>query len=77
MLRQGVELARAETYLRKYFTQTQEPEAGAPLVAGAHWSLDLVYEKEGRKADARSELEAALRLASDFGPAERDLKRLK
>jgi tetratricopeptide (TPR) repeat protein len=77
MLRQGLELPRAEANLRKYITQTQEPEAGAPLAAGAHWSLALVYEKEGRKADARSELETALRLKPDFGPAQRDLKRLK
>jgi hypothetical protein len=37
----------------------------------------LVYEKEGRKADARNELETALRLKPDFEPAHRDLKRLK
>ncbi|SPE30017.1 putative Tetratricopeptide repeat protein [Candidatus Sulfopaludibacter sp. SbA3] len=30
MRRDGVELARAETYLQKYLAQTREPEVGAP-----------------------------------------------
>ena len=77
MLRSGLELPRAETYLKKYFTETREPEAGAPLIAGAHWSLGLVYEKEGRTQDARNEIETALRLKPDFEPAKKDLKRLK
>jgi hypothetical protein len=37
----------------------------------------LVYEKEGRKGDARSELETAVRLNPGFEQAKRDLKRLK
>ena len=49
----------------------------APLLAGAHWSLGLVYEKEGRKQDAIAELETSLRLKPDFEPAQKDLKRLK
>lgn len=77
MLRESVELAKAENYLKKYFTETREPEAGAPLIAGAHWSLGLVYEKEGRRQDARNELETALRLRPDFEPAKKDLKRIK
>jgi hypothetical protein len=72
-----VELPKAQSYLKKYFTETREPEAGAPLIAGAHWSLGLVYEKEGRQWDARNELETALRLKPDSEPAQRDLKRLK
>jgi tetratricopeptide (TPR) repeat protein len=77
LLRDGAELPKAEAYLKKYLDQTKEPEVGAPLIAGAHWSLGLVYEKEGRKADARNELETALRLKPDFEPARRDLKRVK
>jgi len=77
MLREGAELPKAESYLKKYIGETKEPEAGAPIIAGAHWSLGLVYEKEGRKADARSELETAVRLKPDFEPAKKDLKRLK
>ncbi|MBZ5608810.1 MAG: tetratricopeptide repeat protein [Acidobacteriia bacterium] len=77
LLRDGVELQKAEGYLKKYFNETNEPEPGAPLIAGAHWSLGLVYEKEGRKPEARAELETALRLKPDFEPAKKDLKRLK
>ncbi len=77
MLREGVELPKAEAYLKRYIEGTKEPEVGAPLLAGAHWSLGLVYEKEGRKSDARSELETALRLKPDFEPPKRDLKRMK
>lgn len=77
MLRSGVELPKAETYLRKYIAETKEPEANSPIVAGAHWSLGLVYEKEGRKADARTELETAVRLKPDFEQAKKDLKRVK
>jgi superkiller protein 3 len=77
MLREGVELPRAESYLKKYMNETKEPEPASPSIAGAHWSLGLVYEKEGRKAEARSELETAVRLNPNFEPAKRDLKRLK
>ena len=77
LLRDGAELPKAETYLQKYISQTKEPEANAPHLAGTHWSLALVYEKEGRKAEARTELETALRLKPDFEPAKHDLQRLK
>lgn len=42
MLRETAELPKAEIYLKKYFTETLEPQAGAPLIASAHWSLGLV-----------------------------------
>jgi tetratricopeptide (TPR) repeat protein len=77
MLRAGVELAKAESYLRKYLAQTKEPEVGPPAAAGVHRSLAMAYEKEGRLVDARNELETALRLKPDFEAARRDLKRLK
>ena len=75
MLNQGADLQTAQAYLRKYLTQPPEP--GWPPHAGAHWSLGLLYEKRGEKAQARSEMDAALRLNPDFEPAKRDLKRLK
>lgn len=77
MLRSGKELAKAEAYLKKYLAETKEPEPGAPSIALAHWSLGLVYEKEGRKGEARTELETAVRLKPDFEQAKRDLKRVK
>ena len=77
MLRERVELAKAEFYLRKYLAQTKEPEVGAPAAAGVHRSLALVYESEGRLVDARNALDTALRLKPDFEAARRDLKRLQ
>jgi tetratricopeptide (TPR) repeat protein len=77
LLRDNVELPRAEAYLKKYIEKTQEPEANTPHLAGAHWSLALVYEKEGRKAEAVAELQTSVKLKPDFEPAQKDLKRLK
>ena len=77
MIRNSLELSKAETYLRKYLTQTKEPEVGAPAPAVVHRSLATLYEKEGRLSDARNELETALRLKPDFEAAQRDLKRLR
>jgi tetratricopeptide (TPR) repeat protein len=77
LLRENAELPRAEGYLKRYLERTQEPEAGTPPLAGGHWSLGLVYEKMGRKADAISEMQTALKLKSDFEPARKDLKRLQ
>jgi hypothetical protein len=39
--------------------------------------LGQVLEKEGKKADAVAELEAAVRLQPDLKPAKDDLNRLK
>lgn len=72
----GVELDKAEAYLKKYLAETTEPEPSAPLIAGTHWSLALVYEKQGHKPEAIAELQAALRLKPDFKPAQNDLKRI-
>jgi tetratricopeptide (TPR) repeat protein len=77
LLRENLELPRAETFLKRYIEKTQEPEANSPHLAGAHWTLGLVYEKEGRKPDAIAELQTSLRLKPDFEPAQKDLKRLK
>ena len=66
---------RAEAYFRKYLSQ--EPEGNAPDLAAGHWRLALVLEKEGRKPDAVTELEAALKLKPNFEEAKKDLKRLR
>jgi tetratricopeptide (TPR) repeat protein len=71
------DLPRAETYLKKYVSETREPEAQSPSMAVAHRSLALAYEKESRKAEAVAELQTALRLKPDFEAAKQDLKRLK
>jgi tetratricopeptide (TPR) repeat protein len=75
MLQQGTDLDTAESYLRKYLTQTPEP--GWPIHASVHWSIGMVYEKRGDKARARNEMETALQLKPDFDPAKQELKRLK
>ena len=71
----GKDPARAEQYLRKYLTQ--EPEAGAPSVSQAHWRLGQVLEKQGRKTEAISEIETALRMEPNLEGAKQDLKALK
>jgi tetratricopeptide (TPR) repeat protein len=71
----GKELARAESYFRNYLGQ--EPEANEPNAGAAHWRLGLVLEKEGRKSEAVTELQAAVRLDPKLEDAKKDLKRLK
>ena len=75
LLLSGKDLPRAERYFRRYLTL--EPEAGEPNFAAAHWRLALVLEREGKKPEAVSELEEAIRLQPDFKQAKEDLKRLK
>jgi tetratricopeptide (TPR) repeat protein len=69
------QLLRAESYFRRYLEQ--QPEAGTPNLAAAHWRLGLVLEKEGRKEDARAELQTAITLDPNLKEAQQDLKRLK
>jgi tetratricopeptide (TPR) repeat protein len=75
LLVEGKDLPRAEGYFRKYLTQ--EPEADDPSLADAHWRLGLALEKQGRKPEAVSELETALRMKPDLREAKKDLARLK
>jgi len=75
LVTEGLDLLRAERYFRKYLTQ--EPEGYAPALASAHWRLGLTLEKQGRKSEAISELETAVRMKPDFDLAKKDLKRLK
>jgi tetratricopeptide (TPR) repeat protein len=74
LLDSGVELPRAERYLRQYLAQ--EPEAGAPTRSTGHWKLALVLEKEGRLADAASELRAAAAGNANNPEFKRDYKRI-
>jgi hypothetical protein len=49
----------------------------ASLPAVAHWWLGLILEKQGKEADALSELQAATKLDPRFDQAQKDLKRLQ
>ena len=71
----GKDLPRAERYVKKYLSQEPEPTAAQP--AFARWRLGLVYEKQGRKAEALAEMQAAVRLDPKFEQAQTDLKRLR
>ena len=75
ILTDGHEFERAERYFRKYLTQ--EAEGQSPTLAHAHWRLGLVLEKEGKKSDAVTEIETAVRLKPDLDAAKKDLNRLK
>jgi len=74
LLESNADLARAERYLRRYLTQ--QPEAGAPTTATAHWKLGLVLEKQGRLADAAAELRAAATENSNDPAFKKDFKRI-
>jgi Flp pilus assembly protein TadD len=74
LLETGKEFARAERYARKYLAQ--EPEGEEPDYADAHRLLGLIFEREGRRDEARAEIQTALRLRPDFKDAKEDLKRL-
>ena len=74
LLESNADLARAERYLRRYLTQ--QPEAGAPTQATAHWKLGLVLEKQGRRADAATELRAAAAEISADPAFKKDFKRI-
>ncbi len=67
-------LPKAEGYARRYLSQ--EPEGEEPDAADAHRVLGLVFEKEGRNADALAEIRTALQLRPNFKAAKEDLKRL-
>jgi tetratricopeptide (TPR) repeat protein len=74
LLESNAALERAEHYLRQYLAQ--EPEAGAPTRSTAHWKLALVLEKQGRLADAATELRAAAAQNSNDPAFKKDFKRI-
>lgn len=67
--------ARAERYFRRYLSQ--EPEGRAPALSRAHWRLGQVLDKLGRRQEAISEMETALRLEPSLDQAKKDLKQLR
>ena len=67
-------LARGEEALKKYVAYT--PKENEPTLANAHYYLGDIYEKEGRKAEARQAYEAALKLNPSLTRASEALKRV-
>jgi Tfp pilus assembly protein PilF len=59
----GAQLARGEEALRKYLTH--QPKENEPSLADAHYWLGMVYEKEGKKGEAKQSYLNAQR----FSPA--------
>lgn len=71
----STDLGRSESYFRKYLSQNPEPDS--PSLAEAHWQLGLTLEKEGRKSEAASEIEAGLSMDPNLAQAKIDLKRIQ
>jgi tetratricopeptide (TPR) repeat protein len=69
------EFPRAEGYAKKYLSE--EPEGEGPDAADAHRLLGLIFEKEGRMSEARTEIETALQLRPNFKAAKEDLERME
>ena len=67
-------LARGEQALKKYAAYT--PKESEPTLARAHYFLGAIYEKEGKKAEAKQSYEAALKLNPSLKEASEGLKRV-
>jgi len=70
----GVNLARGEEGLKKYIA-TNVPVENLPIHRAHYW-LGLVYEKQGKKVEARSQFRESLRLRPDNKDAKEALKRV-
>lgn len=70
----GQRLDEGEQWLLKYLDYT--PKQNEPSHAGANMRLAQVYEKKGRKAEARQKYEAALKLDSHLQEAKEGLSRV-
>jgi tetratricopeptide (TPR) repeat protein len=67
-------LARGEDALKQYVVYA--PKENEPTLANANYFLGLVYEKEGKKADAKQSYQAALTLNPTLKDASDGLKRV-
>jgi Tfp pilus assembly protein PilF len=67
-------LPRGEEALKKYLSYT--PKENEPPLASAQYYLGVVYEKEGRRPEAKQSYEAALKLNPTHKQAAEALKRV-
>jgi tetratricopeptide (TPR) repeat protein len=71
----GEQLDRGAAALARYLQTRRGP--GDPPPANAHWRLGAIYERQGKKAEARAEYEAAVRLNPRLKDAEAALARVR
>jgi len=67
-------LARGEEALKKYVAYS--PKENEPTLANAHYYLGDLYEKQGKKAEAKQEYQVALKLSPTMTRASDALKRV-
>ncbi|MDQ6893072.1 MAG: tetratricopeptide repeat protein [Acidobacteriota bacterium] len=67
-------VARGEEALKKYVAYT--PKENEPTLANAHYFLADIYEKQGRKSEAKQAYQAALKLNPTLTKAADALKRV-
>jgi tetratricopeptide (TPR) repeat protein len=70
----GANLARGEETLKKYLAYT--PKEDEPPLANTHHWLGAIYEKLGRKAEAKQQYEIALKLNPSLKQSTEALKRV-
>ena len=70
----GANLARGEEALKKYLGYT--PQVNEPPTANTHYWLGTIYEKLGRKAEAKQSYQTALKLNPALKSAAEALKRV-
>ena len=71
----GERMDVGETHLKKYLQYT--PKANEPSHAGAHMRLGNIYEKRGKKAEAKKAYETSLKLDANMKEAKEGLERLE
>jgi tetratricopeptide (TPR) repeat protein len=70
----GQKLERGEECLKKYLAY--KPKQNEPSIAGANMRLAQIYEKKGKKADAKKLFEAALKEDNTLKEAKEGLERV-
>jgi tetratricopeptide (TPR) repeat protein len=70
----GQRMDRAEAQLQRYLRHTPRP--GEPPIFAAHWRLGTLYERQGKRDQARASYRAALALNPAFQPAQESLAKL-
>lgn len=74
LLHTGRNYAGAAQMLRRYVAQEDPAEDGPAF--RAHYLLGIVLEKQGKKSEASTEFQAALKMASQYRPAQDALARV-